>query len=1250
MRGLRACCAWFGLGVAAIAATADPRAESFSFDLPAGKAERTLKQLAEQTGVEVVFSTTLAAGVQTRAVRGTYTAIAAAQRMLDGTSLHANRDGSVGAIIVSRREPPRAAAGPPAGGAPEGPKKKPAEDAAKPSPESTMKSRNLLTALAALFAAGTASTGAQTIAGAKPPVPDEAIVLSPFEVEATEATGYQARSTLAGTRIRTSLEDVAASIQVVTKEFLQDTNSARIDELLVYTTGTEVAGPGGNFSSGFVQFQGIQTSFNSQWNANRQTRVRGLEAADQTRNFFETNIPFHAYNTDRVEINRGANATLFGLGSPAGIINQATLVPLFRNKARVSLDVDDHGSLTGTLDLERMLLKNQLSVRVATLVQRERFQQKEAYEDQDRGYLSATYQPRWGRRQGGALSGLTLHVNYEKGREKAQRPEWGLPNDAGLAYYFALGKPRWDPRFDDLRAADRNIINSNIPQAGAVIYMDPGSAVPGVPNVNGTTVYWMQGFANPNVHANVPNGNTQIFQILTRPQDKGSLFGRFGGNPFDNADQIVDERVFPYRDHLFTNGLPGQKFEFETTQVYLESRFFDDTLALRLSATDEVTTEVRSDLSLGSASGEVTVDINTHQVTGEVNPNYGRPYATFRGFTRFDKRKSRNARADLFYKLDLERFNRGRLGRMLGVHDFSASYTERVANQRNQAGRGFVAGDDIARLSQTQLQNATDISNGDIRIVSYIGPSLVNVGSLSDVRLAPVTASRDPSSITAANGSFLYWNPAGNRWDNTFIPVVHNRTDNGIPYSQGLGVNRSEYESSVFVWQAQMLQRLFVPTVSWRKDKVVDYTIDTAARLRDPVRSHFLTDPQYYKLGTKPTSTFEADTFSYGGVLKAPRRWLESIRGVSGLSVFYNESENFRPTGTRVNVYGEGVPPQTGLNKEYGFQLNLFGDKMSVRTTFYETSQANISQGSSSVQVVQNLINAWQGPLNYLRANGGTALAANLQSVSPGITQAQVNAQVAALRGNAYPHQQLHGWFTLPNGDLSFVLPTGIAVTNDRISEGIEVEVIYNPTRNWRMALNIARQEAINANSGSDLERLIGELRPLLERWSGLPNSTAGTGSVADLVASNIEAPFQRIKLLDRTSSPELREWRINLVSNYRFSNDSRLKNWNVGGALRWQDKATIGYATTFDPVSRNYLLDPSRPFFGPSETRVDAWVGYKRKILRDRFLWGVQLNVRNVLDKDDLIPLRADPNTGAGEVFYFASPREFTLSTSIEF
>src|SRR2546429_318795 len=51
---------------------------------------------------------------------------------------------------------------------------------------------------------------------------DGSIELSPFVVNEERDTGYAATDSLAGTRLRTPLKDIAASVSVITKDFLND--------------------------------------------------------------------------------------------------------------------------------------------------------------------------------------------------------------------------------------------------------------------------------------------------------------------------------------------------------------------------------------------------------------------------------------------------------------------------------------------------------------------------------------------------------------------------------------------------------------------------------------------------------------------------------------------------------------------------------------------------------------------------------------------------------------------------------------------------------------------------------------------------------------------------------------------------------------------------------------------------------------------------------------------------------------------
>jgi outer membrane receptor protein involved in Fe transport len=113
----------------------------------------------------------------------------------------------------------------------------------------------------------------------------------------------------------------------ITGEFLRDTGARNNQDLLVYTTGTEVGGIAGNFA-GLGNGQMLDDT-NARMNPNGNTRVRGLAEADNTRDFFLTDIPWDSFNVGRVDLQRGANAMLFGVGSPAGIVNSSTNAAAF---------------------------------------------------------------------------------------------------------------------------------------------------------------------------------------------------------------------------------------------------------------------------------------------------------------------------------------------------------------------------------------------------------------------------------------------------------------------------------------------------------------------------------------------------------------------------------------------------------------------------------------------------------------------------------------------------------------------------------------------------------------------------------------------------------------------------------------------------------------------------------------------------------------------------------------------------------
>lgn len=87
-----------GLVPLVAAETSAPR----KFDVPAGSAERTLRQFSAQAGVELIYSTDAVKGVATRAVRGELSAVNALEQMLADTPLRLVKDAKPGAFAIRR--------------------------------------------------------------------------------------------------------------------------------------------------------------------------------------------------------------------------------------------------------------------------------------------------------------------------------------------------------------------------------------------------------------------------------------------------------------------------------------------------------------------------------------------------------------------------------------------------------------------------------------------------------------------------------------------------------------------------------------------------------------------------------------------------------------------------------------------------------------------------------------------------------------------------------------------------------------------------------------------------------------------------------------------------------------------------------------------------------------------------------------------------------------------------------------------
>ncbi|MGH8019631.1 MAG: hypothetical protein ACREIA_15385 [Opitutaceae bacterium] len=329
----------------------------------------------------------------------------------------------------------------------------------------------------------------------------------------------------------------------MTKEFLDDVDATDAADLLVYTGNTEVGGAEGNFSAANVGATVVEHDvFRSPQN---NSRVRGLAKADLTRDYLPTTIVFDGYNTSRVEVNRGPNATLFGLGSPGGIINNKTIQPSMEDATSIEFNVGSFGTTRSILDVDRELVPDKLGVRFAALYEDERFQQDVAFDRDRRFFLATRIRP---------FENANLRLSYEKGEIDANRPRPSSPRDVLTRWWNpAFNKVTHSPADFDFNTVDRDIV-----RAPGGWFAQPAMVFES--NTATAPARMMIAWNNLNGRPRRPGGNpNQAFQAnmvsITLgsqwyPTETAAAQGVEHGSFFiDN--EIGDPSIFDWRNQLF---------------------------------------------------------------------------------------------------------------------------------------------------------------------------------------------------------------------------------------------------------------------------------------------------------------------------------------------------------------------------------------------------------------------------------------------------------------------------------------------------------------------------------------------------------------------------------------------------------------------------------------------------------------------------------------------------------------------------
>jgi hypothetical protein len=1052
---------------------------------------------------------------------------------------------------------------------------------------------------------------------------DETVQLSPFQVVA-DTRGYYAANTMSGTRLNTKLEDLASSITVMTKEQMSDFALLDINDVFLYAGNTEGTGTYTEFSIDDGQGALNDATAGDPGNANR---VRGIGRANVSVSNFESSnrVPLDPIDADAVEVSRGPNANIFGLGNASGTVNiVGATANLRRDRATLGFRADSFDGYRASLDVNRVLFQDKLALRASTVQQRDGYNLKPSGVYSKRYNAMVQYRP---------FKTTTLHTSYQIYRGHGNRPNSTTPMD-GFSAWLAAGAQTWDP-VTNTRKLNGVSQGSSAPSYlyaassnFAAFYVEPDGSVPVWMTTWGTT-----GGRSPLTDPTQSTRKMYLTRALTSSQP---LIGR-------RVDMISDKSIY---DWSSINLAAPNRFKdaTETARITLEQVVFNtsrQSLAAQLGFFREDSERFQryllNDGATSGPTGQMVIDVNERLLDGSPNPGFMRPLLQVAtpGHRR-QPIQNKTYRGQFAYMHDFTVNNDFR--RWLGWHGLTGygEFKERIS-------RSFRFYDQIISDNPWMLD-----ANGNVRLHSRARPAVR--WYLGDAQ---------GFNVDYAPGNYAYGDYPF-VWGDAIAPgglMRETATLGEIPTTSASG-SRTLQKTRGAILQSKLFNERIVTTFGRRED-------ESFTKFQNPARTTnrgLSFDYDYMTQWRDEDWQYRDGSTEQRGVVVRPLRgWSfidERARHGSGagrlmaaalrnMSVHYNESDSFLPASPGMNVYGEWLPDPSGFGKDYGVAFNnLFDGKLTIRVNKYKTEQLNSRSGPSAgfARSLWNLdFNDRNVGLQYQATEWITEMAL---AQGRTLTPQQLNAELERVMGT-------------PPRDVPATGTITTAETDDIVSSGHEVEIHFNPTRYWTVAASFTEKQTINTRLARNVSQYITERMPM---WTTVVDPRSGQlwwRSNYNNYAETPEVYFNRLvgnplKIATATeglSRPQIRRYSGNLSTNLRLAGITEhniLRRFNVGGALRYESKGAIGYWGVQQLPALITDFDINRPIWDKAHVYVDGFVAYRTRFWSEKIGATFQLNVRNIQESGRLQPIAAGPE-GKLTAFRIISPRQFILSATFE-
>lgn len=1089
--------------------------------------------------------------------------------------------------------------------------------------------------VAATAAVRSAPSPARPEAPAAPPV-----VLSPFEV-VEDIRGYYSANTLAGTRFNSKLEDLASALSVVTKDQMNDFAMLDLNDVFLYSANTEGTGDYTAFSvdsDGNVA-DGVST------NPNNANRVRGVGSANLSLGNYRVSglTPVDPLNIEGVEISRGPNANIFGLGGASGTVNMIpATASLRRNRTETIARGDSYGSYRFSLDANRILVRDRLALRVNGAFQHDGFVRKPSGTDSLRYNGMVRYQPF-------RKTSLTASLGYY--RLHGNRPNMVPPRD-GISYWLEVGRPTWNPITRSITTPTGQVLGPYTNIAGLDTMPDYFNAN-FAGNVRSQLFIDQTGlrlWTNTRLSTTNPYTGGTTYRYIAVSPAAGTRENKFVGQPlFSSVRSMSDPSLYDWTS-INLNSVNRQMVRTITANLELEQVFLHSARQSLVAKFGWLREDAKryNRLIFGGGkngstgqSGLLGIDPNTRLLDDTPSPFFGRPFlAADMPLTQWIPQTADTFRTQFAYRLDLTK-ERGAL-RWLGLHQLSGySEAAHTITRRYSFRDGMASNHEW--LTGSRVNQSTDrsieTSRGYFRY--YVGDA---TGGNVDYA---------PADFRSGHYTFFWGRgPTGPYFPEAATLALLPTAD-----STGGGSNsNSHIHTRGAVLQSFFLGGRLVTTFGARRDQTYikqgaqgfpililpDYLRHDVARLEQWAPGDYERNR-----GETKTAGLVARPFRIPGLIRRARETggftgaLASV--LDGLSLTYNRSNSFTPSGPAQDLLFRRLGNETAEGTDWGGWLSLADGRFMLRYNQYEVKQPDRRNGTAGTIAQRSTRLDIYGQETLQLQDQATAW---VTAMNPTWSNAQVAAEVSRQMGLS-PEVLAYLENQFPS----------LAATEDSLARGKEIELNFNPRRHWTISASATETEAITTRVSASIAEWIALRMPV---WTTIvdPRTNTrwwttqyGSNTPQAYFATDVLSPYNLLLQQQGKSNPQIRRYRAKLSTNFRLEGVTEhriLRRFNVGGSVRWEDKGAIGYRGVQQLPAIITDLDPHRPIYDPGRFYFDAVVGYRLKLWGGRVGASFQLNVRNLQEGGRLQPVGAYPD-GTPSTFRIVDPRLFILQAKFD-